>query len=204
MGSTTSLDVVNVDTDRDDTRATGHLGKASAVAWAKRTAQECGSKNESSFGSYKTGYALASYHTEDADVEFVDLTSVNAFDWPEYGTANDLVRLYFDNVHSVLPLLDRQSFFVKYENFVRGTANISTEDSMWLGSLNIVFAIGAIYGQLSKRYGPHYHQQHLVYLKRAQILCLDQSLLFDDARVSTCRTLGLLCLYFISTCRLNR
>lgn len=197
---------MNVDTDRDENRATGHLGKASAVSWAKRTAQECEPKtqNESSLGTYDIGYALASYHTEDDDVEFVDLTGVNAFDWPDYETANDLVGLYFENVHSILPLLDRQSFFTKYGNFVRGTATLSKEDSVWLGSLNIIFAISAVYGQLSKRYGPHYHQQHLVYLKRAQILCLDQPLLFEDARVSTCRVLGLLCLYFVSTCRLNR
>jgi hypothetical protein len=195
-----------VDTDRDETRATGHLGKASAVAWAKRTAQECDSKtrNGSTLGAYETGYALASYHTEDADVEFVDLSSVNAFDWPDYETANDLVGLYFDNVHSILPLLDRQIFLTKYENFLRGTSNLSTEDFVWLGSLNIVFAVSAVYGQLSKRYGPHYHQQHLVYLKRAQMLCLNQTLLFEDARVSTCRLLGLLSLYFVSTCRLNR
>lgn len=198
--------MVNVDTDRDDTRATGHLGKSSAVAWAMRTAQEAESKteNDSTLGAFETGYALASYHTEDEDVEFVDLTGVSAFDWPEYATADDLVGLYFDHVHNTFPLLDRQSFFAKYETFVRGAGNLSREDSVWLGGLNIVFAIGAVYGQLSKRYGPHYHQQHLIYLKRARMLCLDQPFLFEDARIYDCRVLGLLCLYFISTCRLNR
>lgn len=206
MGSTGSLDAVNADIDRNDTRATGHLGKTSAVAWAKRTAQECDSKsqNDSALGAYETGYALASYHTEDDDVEFVDLKNVNAFDWPDYATANNLVGLYFDHVHGIFPILDRQSFFAKYDNFVRGAIHPSAEDSVWLGSLNIIFAISAVFGQLSKRYGPQHHQQHLIYLKRARMLCLDQPVLFEDARVSTCRILGLLCLYFVTTCRLNR
>ncbi|KUJ14533.1 uncharacterized protein LY89DRAFT_752603 [Mollisia scopiformis] len=206
VGSTGSLDAVNVDTDRDETRATGHLGKASAVAWAKRTAQECDTKSQkkTALGTHETGYTLASYHTEDDDVEFIDLSNVSAFDWPDYEAANTLVGLYFDSVHSILPLLDRQQFTTRYNNFARGTMNLSSDDSVWLGSLNLVFAIGAVYGQLTKRHDRGNHQDHLFYFKRAKMLCLDDDLLFRDARVSTCRMLGLLCFYFISTCRLNR
>ncbi|KAE8443556.1 hypothetical protein EG329_001718 [Mollisiaceae sp. DMI_Dod_QoI] len=206
IGSTGSLDVVNVDTDRDENRATGHMGKASAVAWAKRTAEEYETKTlqESTLGTHQTGYTLASYHTEDADVEFIDLSTVNAFDWPDYEMADALVRLYFDKVHNTFPLLDRQDFAAKYDTFSRGSANLSMEDGVWLGMLNLVFAIGAVYSQLSRQQDRGQHHDHLIYLKRAKMLCLDQDFLFQDARVSTARVLGLLCLYFVSTCRLNR
>ncbi|KAF8846750.1 hypothetical protein BDZ45DRAFT_755662 [Acephala macrosclerotiorum] len=206
IGSTGSMDVVNVDTDRDETRATGHMGKSSSVAWAKRTAQEYETKTQqqSTLGKTESGYTLASYHTEDADVEFVDMSNVNAFDWPEYETANSLVAIYFENVHGTLPLLDKAAFNAKYNRFARGSANLSSEDSIWLGSLNIIFAISAFYAQLTKYQDRGHHHDHLIFLKRAKMLCLDEDLLFQDARISTARVLGLLCLYFVSTCRLNR
>ncbi|CZR65645.1 uncharacterized protein PAC_15545 [Phialocephala subalpina] len=208
IGSTGSLDVVNVDPDRDETRATGHMGKASSVAWAKRTAVEYDTKTlaqqGSTLGTHQSGYTLASYHTEDADVEFVDMSNINEFDWPDYETADVLLGLYFENVHGTLPLVDREKFTTKYHDFPRGSEDLSSEDRVWLGTLNLIFAISAFYAQLIKRHDCGHHHDHLIYLKRAKVLCLDEDLLFKDARVSTARVLGLLCLYFISTCRLNR
>ncbi|TAQ89513.1 hypothetical protein B7494_g2172 [Chlorociboria aeruginascens] len=108
VGSTGSIDAINVDMDRDDTRATGHLGKSSSVSWAKRTAEECRQVNGQ-------GFNLASYHTEDADIESFDSTSINAYELPAYGLADILVDSYFDHVHNAFPILDRASFVHKYK-----------------------------------------------------------------------------------------
>ena len=36
------------------------------------------------------------------------------------------------------------------------------------------------------------------------MLLVDPGLLYEDARVATTAALGLLCLYFLTTCRMNR
>lgn len=206
VGSTGSLDVINVNTDRDDTRATGHMGKSSSVAWAKRTADECqpNTNTPPAIGKHQTGFVLASYHTEDADVEFFDTSNVNCFDWPDSELADALVASYFERVHKAFPIVNKLDFMYRYNRFVRGSVDLSVEDVIWLGALNMIFAISAVYAHLTKSPNRGHYGDHLIYLARAKILCLDQGLLYEDARVLTTSALGLLCLYFITTCRLNR
>ncbi|TVY13346.1 putative transcriptional regulatory protein [Lachnellula arida] len=203
VGSTGSIDAVNVDTDRDDTRAMGLVGKSSAVAWAKRTAEECrpGSNNPSAFGK---PLAPTSYHTEDADFEESEVSNVDMFEWPDPRVADALVRSYFDNVHKAFPIVDKAAFTLKYTHFRPGSSDLSPEDLIWLGTLNAVFAISAVFAHLTKSPSRGHHNDHLLFVARAKLLCMDQGILYRDPRVSTVCGLGLLCLYYVSTCRLNR
>ena len=206
VGSTGSLDVINVDIDQDDNRATGHIGKASSVAWAKRTAEECSqtSHQETTLGRHDTCFTLASYHTEDADVEYVDTSNIDPYEWPEAKDAERLIQSYFDHVHNTLPIVDKAVFMSKYHHFTKGSDNLGIEDSIWLAMANTVFAISSVYFDLTRDPDRGSHQDHLIYCARAKMLFLDQGLLYQDARISTTSALGLLCLYFITTCRLNR
>jgi hypothetical protein len=203
VGSTGALDVINVDTDRDDTRATGHMGKSSSVAWAKRTVEECQNEDRVA-GKQAIGFTLASYHTEDADLEVVDMSNVNPYEWPDSKLTDTFLRAYFDHVHTVFPILDKANFMVNYNGFRRGSQDITYSERIWLAKLNGVFAIMAIHAHLTKsEYQGHYND-HLVYCARAKMLCLDEGVLYQDPRVSTTRALGLLSLYFIAAGRLNR
>jgi hypothetical protein len=92
----------------------------------------------------------------------------------------------------------------KYHQFTKGSDNLGIEDSIWLAMANTVFAISSVYFDLTKDPDRGSHQDHLIYCARAKMLFLDQGLLYQDARISTTSALGLLCLYFITTCRLNR
>ncbi|KAE9370837.1 hypothetical protein N431DRAFT_510204 [Stipitochalara longipes BDJ] len=206
VGSTGSLDVINVDIDQDDTRATGHIGKSSSVAWAKRTAEECSQINhqETPLGRHDTGFTLASYHTEDADVEYIDTSNISPYSWPDPKDADRMVQTYFDHVHNTLPIVDKAVFMSKYRDFVRGSDNLGIEDSVWLAMANTVFAITSVYFDLTKASDSSGHQDHLIYCARAKMLLLDPGLVYEDARVATTSALGLLCLYFVTTCRLNR
>jgi hypothetical protein len=206
VGSTGSLDVINVDIDQDETRATGHIGKSSSVAWAKRTAEECSqsSHQETTLGRHDTGFTLASYHTEDADVEYVDTSNIDRYEWPDPKVADRLIQSYFDHVHNIVPILDKTAFQSKYSRFVRGSDDLGVEDSVWLAMVNTVFAISSVYFDLTKAPDRGSHQDNLIYCARAKMLLLDQGLLYQDARISTTAALGLLCLYFITTTRLNR
>jgi hypothetical protein len=208
VGSTGSLDVINVDTDRDDTRATGHMGKASAVAWAKRTNEEirrdAASQESTLGGSTDTAFALASYHVEDADVDYVDTSNVNPYDWPEYNLADTLVRLYFENVHFAFPILEKAAFLAKYNSFERGSRELTPSKAIVLGKINVVFAIASVFADLSNCELEGNVDDHLIYVSRARSLCPDQSWIIQDPRISTIRFAGLLSLYYVSVCQLNR
>ena len=147
---------------------------------------------------------MGSYHTEDADVEFFNTTNINCFDWPEPEDADALIQSYFATVHHAFPILDKINFMSQYNQFDRTSANISIENVIWLGTLNTIFAISAVHAHLTRSPNRGHYCDHLIYVARAKTLCLDQGLLYDDARVHTTSAIGLLCLYFISTCRLNR
>lgn len=206
VGSTGSLDVTDVNTDRDDTRATGHMGKSSSVAWAKRTAEACQADTEctSTASKHPKGLGVSSYHTEDGDLEFFDTSGINCFDWPDPKVADALVQSYFETVHKSLPLVDKINFMSRYKQFDRSAVDLSKEEIIWLGTLNTIFAISAVYAHLTRSQHRGHYCDHQMYITRAKTLCLDQGLLYEDARVSTTSVLGLLCLYFIATCRLNR
>ena len=206
VGSTGSLDVINVDTDRDDTRGTGHMGKASAVSWAKRTTEEVRRTSDQgpTSGVLDTALSLASYHVEDADVEYVDIGNFNPYDWPEYNIADTLVRLYFDHSHDAFPILDRASFMTRYRSFQRGSSDLEAPDIVFLGIVNVVFAVSAVFANLSNSEDQGHVDDHLIYSARAKMLCMDQNFIFQDARISTTCFLGLLSLYYISNNRLNR
>ncbi|KAG9228484.1 hypothetical protein BJ875DRAFT_389311, partial [Amylocarpus encephaloides] len=65
----------------------------------------------------------------------------------------------------------------------------------WLGILNLIFAITAYYRHLSNSDYRGHHTDHLVFCARAKLLCMDESLLYRDARISTVYAMGLQCLY---------
>jgi len=197
-GLTGSPNYTNMNTDRDDTRATGHIGKSSSVAWAKRIADE-------SLMLSHTGFVLPSYHTEDADVEVFDTSNVNLFDWPDKEAADLLVESYFTTTHEECPLVDKFNFMRRYNQFDRSSsANLSIEDVIWLGTVNAIFAISAVHAHLTRSRNRSYDWDHLIYIARAEMLCSDAGRRCEDASVPISSALGLLCLYFIVTCRLNR
>jgi hypothetical protein len=206
VGSTGSLDVINVDADREDMRATGHMGKSSSVAWLKRTATASAetANEDSPLGTKPESLSLPSYHTEDSDLAPIDFSNINPFEWPEVPLADFLVSAYFRNTHPALPLIEKEAFMTKYKRFARGSNNLSDEDSIWLGKVNMVFAISALHTQLTDVGHQSNHFDHVTYLERARLLGLDGNLLYQDASVSTVCATGLLCLYFISAGRLNR
>lgn len=207
VGSTGSLDVVNVDTDREDVRATGHVGKSSAVAWAKRTAQEAKNGGEPvppMLGKSNDGFSMESYHADDEDIEIIFTANANPYEWPNSKVADRLVQIYFEHCHGALPLLDKANFLVNYNNFTRGSSNLSESEHIWLGSLNAIFAISSVYSQFSKMEDSEHYFQHLWYFARAKKLLLDRGILYSDARVSSSRALGLIALYYLTTGRVNR
>jgi hypothetical protein len=207
VGSTGSVDAVSVDPDREEIRPTGHMGKSSSVAWAQRTAAEF--RNRSSHGSsvalQDTDYNLPSYHTEDADLSYVvDEDTLDIFAWPDRVLAHELVKNYFAHVHPAFPIIDKLKFEAWYLQAIPGTTRLTEEETFWLSTLNLIFAIAAYHAHVTK--APHRgsYYDHLIYCARAKKLSMDDRLLYHDARLSIVCAMGLQCLYYIATCHLNK
>jgi hypothetical protein len=134
----------------------------------------------------------------------VDASNVNPYDWPLNNLADTLVRLYFDHAHDAFPILDRARFMARYSSFERGSSNLEASDVIFLGTVNAVFAISAVFADLTNCEGRGQVDDHLIYSARAKMLCMDQSFILQDARISTTCFLGLLSLYYVSNSKLNR
>lgn len=154
-------------TDVESSRATKGptdiVQKSSSGVWADGSQNLHGktTRPRPALGRFEKRPVLASYHTQDSDTEPWDMSNVQVFDWPDPSVADALVQSYFDKVHHVLPLLDRQVFMGRYKAFPRGSNDLSKDDSIWLGTLNIVFAISAVYFNLSKTRPPIHHNDHM-------------------------------------------
>lgn len=207
VGSTGSIDIVNIDTDKEEVRTTGHMGKSSSVAWAKRATMEVDSVGKEAtplLGRAETGFALASYHTDDEDIEFVFTGNADPFEWPDPQVADELVKIYFDHCHEVLPVLDKTEFMKHYDGFSRNANWLADTDAVWLGTFNTVFAISSFYCHMLTASIKGDYFQHLWYFARAKKLCMAQDIWFSDARMVYTRALGLITLYYIITGRMNR
>jgi hypothetical protein len=145
-----------------------------------------------------------SYQTDDIDFEHYHKNDIQIFAWPDDDVADQLVAIYFEEVHLTMPLLDRLAFTECYRNFARGSDNLSHEEVIWLSTLNILFAISSFHSYLRNGQGKTQHYDHLLYLERAKILSMDQGLLYEESSISTTCATGMFCLYFIMTCSLNR
>lgn len=143
--------------------STNVVQKSSSAAWAGGTQKLHAERTSSrpALERFEKRPVLISYHTQDSDTEPWDMSNVQVFDWPEPSVADTLVQSYFDNVHHVLPLLDRWVFMERYNTFPRGSNNLSRDDSIWLGTLNIVFAISAVYFNFTKNQPQIHHSDHL-------------------------------------------
>ena len=195
------------DSDREDVRPTGHMGGPSAVAWAKAAAEESGNtiSHEPSIALQVPTPDIPSYHTEDADFSYnVNEDSLNIFEWPDLQLAHELVNNYFQHVHNAFPILDKMSFEAWYIHAKPSGAPLNADETIWLGTLNLIFAIAAYHAHLTDAEYRGSHYDHLVYYARAKKLCMDQRLLYQDAQLSTVGAMGLQCLYNLATCNLNR
>ena len=206
VGSTGSVDAVNIDPDRDDTRATGHLGKSSSVAWAKRTASEIqAGTDDSSITSREADFNLPSYYTEDSDISYqVDEGNLNIYQWPNSDLVSALINSYFENVNNILPIVDKLKFEAWIATAVPGSSQLSESDTIWLSTLNLMFAVAAYHAHLTN--APHRgeHYDHIIYCARAKKLAMDERLLYRDARLSSVCSMSIQCLYYLSICHINK
>jgi hypothetical protein len=71
--------------------------------------------------------------------------NVDAFQLPPRQTADFLIRSYFTTIHPFFPVLSQLDFITQYQSYFE-TRHPPGSNIHWIAILNVVFALGALYG----------------------------------------------------------
>lgn len=207
VGSTGSLDAIEVDTDRNaETRATGFLGKSSSARWIQRAEKEvCDDGNDD---EEKPPEVAPIFYGGDPDLwgplerGSHDLWK---YEMPPPETANRLVDYYFAHVHPDFPILLKDDFMRKFHYYSNNRVSNSPEiDNMVLCQINCVFAISCTISHLTNLEYDGDHRDHLIYYARTRALGLEQQPFNARTSIDFICALGLLGLYLVSNYYINR
>ncbi|KAF3000779.1 hypothetical protein E8E13_005255 [Curvularia kusanoi] len=148
--------------------------------------------------------AKASFYLDDQVLD-TDMLA-DPFEMPPFGVAEILVQAYMESAQKSYPFLEKKSFISKlrcyYSSLQRGAPyNVTRE---WQATLNVVFAIGAVYGHLTKAEWRADDRDHLVYHSRAWSLSLRNPWWFSSPEPACMQLTGLLSFYYLSTGHINR
>lgn len=162
----------------EQSRATGFVGKNSEVQWMRRLHHEAdyplgyGNRYEGPYGPPgDTAKAAAervnamknrqtmnpnplvqtstvNFYMDDEQIE-TDFV-VDAHGMPPFETAERLLQCYMKTVHNSFPILAKKTFVAQFYNYYAsvGRGRPTTIPKKWQATLNLVFAIGAVYSHL--------------------------------------------------------
>lgn len=223
VGSTESLDQISEDFNRNPaSRATGFHGKNSELTWVqrlKRQATQCSDDGEetpqeqaidergsslSPSHHYGTGLAPisdSSYQCDDLTVLITD--RVDPFEMPPQATGNLLFQCYMDTVHPSFPIIGKNYYTSQYEAYILENNQMKAGHD-WLAILNLIFAIGAKYSQLTKAEWRSDSRDHLIYFTRARMLGFNADSILGHAGLQKVQVAGLLTFYLMAINQVNR
>lgn len=143
--------------------------------------------------------SAASYYLDNLNLS--DLVNENPFDLPPKELADEFLDVYLQSVNVSFPIIRKPLFVSQYEKFFNGIA--PTPGKKWLSILNLVFAIGALYCQLSQ---PDYQKSfdHRTFLSRARDLAAGDSIAYDNPDLQQVQIEALLAFYLFGSSQINR
>ncbi|PWY78107.1 fungal-specific transcription factor [Aspergillus sclerotioniger CBS 115572] len=226
IGSLNALDLVEEDLNRSEKSvATGFFGKNSEVAWMQRLEDEAEYRSRRMDGSLEgegedegegegkagasspphhgsarqeTAIAAMSYYLDDLSIPLMD--SVDPYALPPKELANRFFTGYMESVHPSFNVVRKTAFVSQYRQFF---SQPTKPPQRWLAILNMIFAIGCRYCQAVTGPGDGDYND-LVYLNRARLLTLGESVIFEHADLQQIQVEFLVALYFVSMCQINR
>ncbi|KAJ5929791.1 hypothetical protein N7454_006741 [Penicillium verhagenii] len=207
VGSLESVDVVGEDLNRNEqSRAAGHFGKSSEVAWMQKLEDSVGSTSREMSDSPLMGHvegqngdsasqndkiakdipiAMMNYHMDDLDIPMVDNQS-DPFVMPRRDLADEYFNAYISSV----------------DRLVRHA--IRTPPRKWLAVLNMIFAIGCRHCRLMNHTNIGIYDDHIVFLTRARQLSLQENVLFEHTALQQIQLELLVAVYLLCTGQINR
>ena len=235
VGSNEDLDTMDEDLLRNEqSRATGYLGKNSAVQWLRRihheadTAGQEGASNEGPYGPPGKGAKATAaraealkerqsknpfplLHTSSCsfylDDETVDMDFVvDPLDLPPLETAERLVNCFMETVQNSYPILAKKTFVTQFYHYYNSVARGIPYQlpQKWQAMLNLVFAIGAAYSHLIGASWRADDRDHFLYHSRAWALSLKDPWWFSHPDLPQTQITGLLALYYLTIGHVNR
>lgn len=230
VGSSGDLDLVDEDLMLDEqTRASGFIGKASEIQWLRKLHTEGGNDKED--GPYgPPGHdresaterlaalrhrqrinpvplirtSKANYYLDQEPLE-TDLIA-DPMEMPPFDLAERLIMAYMDSCHNSFPFLAKKAVMGEFYRYYAATQRGKPHNppQKWLATMNLVFAIGAVYSHLTAAEWCVDDRDHLVYYSRACMLGLKDPWWFSHPDLPQMQITGLLSFYYFSIGRVNR
>lgn len=230
VASTGSVDhiVEEIDTENAPYR-TGYIGKTSEISWIQRVARQLATEAQnnspgegiatpqtSSYSHYSTKFSsmynsivddeyqfeTPAYHLDDINLSTAG-THIDPFLLPDKVVADELVNVFFSTIHPTFPLLQQKSFMEQYETFFSMWFP-PNNSKRWLAMLNLIFAIGSVYGKLVNAPWKGGDNEHLKFFGRARVLNLDEGGMLEVADVQQVQVVALTSIYLLVSNQTNR
>lgn len=235
IGSTGSLDHIRQEPNRSgSTYSTGYMGKNSEFAWIQRVAQQLareasveptrrlippgsGSHSETSGASINGcngdsapllndddyRFETPTYHLDDVSVSIAG-GQIDPFFLPPKETADELLNAFFTTVYPTFPIVLKKLFMEQYDAFFRYFSP-PARSRRWLAMLNLMFAIGSMYGRLTNAdWKEESEIEHLKYFTRARVLNLDEASILEVPDLQQVQVVGLAAIYLVASNQTNR
>lgn len=215
------VDHTEEDFNRDETaRATGFIGKGSEINWLqkikKEVDQECEpcSINAPSLpdhepcspssaprmeGQHDSSVASFNYYLDDLDMR--SSVQLDPYEVPTRETATKLFNIYLNAVHPSFPIIGISTFVSQFQVFFNQPS--LKPGKRWLAILNLIFAVGAKYSQLTDTEPQQDSDEHLKYFSRARVLSLEDQT-FQHPDLQQLQVEGLASFYLLALGHVNR
>lgn len=129
--------------------------------------------------------------------------NVDAFQLPPRQTADILVRSFFTTVHPFFPVLSQRDFVAQYQSYFE-TRHPPRSSIHWIAMLNLVFALGALYGYSCKASFIGSDKDHVLYFLRSRILSQEPTHMFDFPTMDHVQYTTMSGIYLFASCQMNR
>ncbi|KAJ5895608.1 hypothetical protein N7495_007299 [Penicillium taxi] len=226
VGSLEDVDVVEEDLNRDESnRAAGYFGKSSEVTWMQRLDDDIAKSNNQQHSEqplvskhtqwgvrfdvpsghksqHQRGVSMAmmNYHLDDLNIPLID--NIDPLIIPPRNIADEYFNAYMKFVHPIYQAIRCSAFTAQYENFLNGTPR--QPHQKWLAILNIIFAIGCHHCRLTNPDHQEKYDDDRVFLTRARILSLQESVLFEHTDLQQIQLEFLVAVYLLCLGQVNR
>ena len=184
---------------------TGHFGKMSEMSWMQR-AREHLVGLPGTVGSGRTTLPIdpqsaqafdLTYFMDDENLLLIDEDYIQPGQLPSAEIALTLSEAYFHAVQGAFQFFQRGWFLHELNELLTGNEPPSWAQRRTLRLVNIVWAVGAKWLQITQLQGQTMVEGHLAYYARARALGLDHRILSDHPDVEMTQAIGVLGFYLL-------
>ncbi|KAJ5902655.1 hypothetical protein N7495_003183 [Penicillium taxi] len=187
-------------------RALGYIGNNSELAWMHKldcesldSVRKRWSENRRSLPPQNSITHLSYFLNEERNLE---AEVADPFTLPTRPWGNYLIQTYFQTVDPSFPLLDRDLFASQYEHVFEQNKSRPTKN--WLAVLNILFAIGSRYYQLSQPGPNNYTDDHVFFDRATTLSSISGSVKCGHADIQQVQIELLASIYYLASSQINR